>query len=76
MTDVPCGIFVCAQATSKGGEEHLSDDHDLQGIVARSQVPLRGRRCYCRRGQQESADFTLPEDTGFEEATVSYGIKT
>lgn len=75
MTDIPCVIFVRTQATSKGGEEHLSDDDDLQGIVARSQVPLRGRRCYHRRGQQESADFTLPEDTGFEEATVSCGIK-
>lgn len=36
----PMCHFACAQASSKDGEEHLSDDDDLQGIISRSQVPL------------------------------------
>lgn len=33
-------VDACAQAAAKVGEEHLGDDDDLQGIIARSQVPL------------------------------------
>lgn len=65
--------LACAQASAKSGKEHFSDDHDLQDVVAGSQVPLRGRRCHRGCGQQESEDFTLPEDAGVEEVSVPHG---
>lgn len=33
-------FFPRVQASSKDGKEHLSDDDDLQGLFAGSQVPL------------------------------------
>lgn len=65
--------LACPQASAKSGKERFSDDHDLQDIVAGSQVPLRGRRCHSGGGQQESEDFTLPEDAGLEEVSVPHG---
>lgn len=65
--------LACPQASAKSGKEHLSDDHDLQDIVAGSQVPLRGRRRHRGCRQQESEDFTLPEDARVEEVSVPHG---